>query len=119
MAGSSAASTSVASTSELRAVNLAGLVQGITLVTFPAASSILTDPDGYALTNTQYGGLFLPQVLTAITTALLGARLASRLSSKRVLLLGLAASLTSMLLLVATTGVEGDPAAYPMLLVAT
>ena len=33
----------MASSAENRAVNLAGLVQGITLVTFPAASSIFTD----------------------------------------------------------------------------
>ncbi len=34
----------MASRAESRVVNLAGLVQGITLVTFPAASSIFTDP---------------------------------------------------------------------------
>jgi hypothetical protein len=37
----------MASRAESRVVNLAGLVQGITLVTFPAASSILTDPTEY------------------------------------------------------------------------
>ena len=73
-----------------RVVNLAGLVQGITLVTFPAASSIFTDPSGYDLSGTQYGAMFLPQVLTAITTSLLGVTLVVRLSAKRVLLMGLA-----------------------------
>ena len=58
---------------EKRVVNLAGLVQGITLVTFPAASSIFSDPTGYDLSNTQYGAMFLPQVVTAIITSLLGA----------------------------------------------
>jgi hypothetical protein len=51
--------------------------QVITLVTFPAASSIFTNPTGYDLRNTQYGAIFLPQVLTAITTSLIG-RLGSR-----------------------------------------
>jgi hypothetical protein len=36
-----------------RVVNLAGLVQGITLVTFPAASSIFTDTHGVRATNSQ------------------------------------------------------------------
>jgi MFS family permease len=63
----------MASSAENRAVNLAGLVQGITLVTFPAARSIFTDPSEYDLSNTQYGAMFVPQVLTAIATSLLGA----------------------------------------------
>ena len=67
----------MASNAEYRVVNLAGLVQGITLVTFPAASTILTDPTEYDLSNTQYGFMFIPQVLTAITTSLLGSRLAT------------------------------------------
>jgi hypothetical protein len=40
------------SRAENRVVNMAGLVQGITLVTFPAASSIFTDPSGYDLSGT-------------------------------------------------------------------
>ena len=110
----------MASRAETRVVNLAGLVQGITLVTFPAASSVFTDPTEYDLSSTQYGTMFLPQVLTAITTSLLGAGLAQRISSKRVLLLGLAANITSMVMLVMTTAVETDHSvAYPLLLVAT
>lgn len=45
----------MASKAESRVVNLAGLVQGITLGTFPAASSIFTDPTEYDLSSTQYG----------------------------------------------------------------
>jgi len=90
----------MASRAENRVVNLAGLVQGITLVTFPAASSILTAADGYDLSNTLYGAMFLPQVLTAITMSLLGAGLAHRISAKRVLLIGLAANIISMVVLV-------------------
>jgi hypothetical protein len=54
----------MASRTENQVVNLAGLVQGITLVTFPAASSIFTDSTEYDLSNTQYGAMFLPQVVT-------------------------------------------------------
>ena len=56
----------MASTAENRVVNLAGLVQGITLVTFSAASSIFTDPTEYDPSNSQYGAIFLPQVVTAL-----------------------------------------------------
>jgi fucose permease len=109
----------MASRAENRVVNLAGLVQGITLVTFPAAGTIFTDPTEYDLSNTQYGAMFLPQVLTAITTSLLGSQLAARFGSKRVLLLGLAANTSAMLVLVLSSAFEGDAAAYPLLLVAT
>ena len=64
--------TTMASKAENQVVNLAGLVQGITLVTFPAASSIFTSSTEYDLGNTQYGTMFLPQVLTAITTSMMG-----------------------------------------------
>jgi fucose permease len=47
-------------------VNVAGLVQGIALVTFPAASGIFTSPAGYNLTSSQYG-------LLLAATACLGA----------------------------------------------
>ena len=38
---------------EANIVYAAGLVQGIVLVTFPAASTIFTDPGEYDLSNTQ------------------------------------------------------------------
>jgi kynurenine formamidase len=59
-----------ATRSEANAVYAAGLVQGIVLVTFPAASTIFTDPTEYDLSSTQYGTMFLPQVVTAIVAAL-------------------------------------------------
>ena len=74
----------MASRAETSAVYGAGIVQGIALVTFPAASTIFTDPAEYDLSSTQYAGLFLPQVITAIATSLLGARLADRFGIKRV-----------------------------------
>ena len=87
---------------------------------FPAASTILTDPDEYDLSSTQYAGLFLPQVLTAIAAALLGAGLSGRFGTRRVYLVGLAASLASMcVLLLSTLFVSEQETAYALLLVAT
>jgi MFS family permease len=64
--------------------------------------------------------VFLPQVALAITASLLGAQLARRISAKRVNLLGLACSITSMVLVLARTLVKTNhAAAYPLLLVAT
>ncbi len=110
----------MATSTENRVVYGAGLVQGIVLVTFPAASTIFTDPDEYDLSSSQYGAMFLPQVVTAIATSVLGARLARRYGSKRVYLAGLAASLVAMALLVTSTAFTDDHAlAYGLLLVAT
>ena len=66
----------VADRREVGAVYGAALAQGVALVTFPAASSILTSPDWYGLSSTAYGGLFLPQAVAAIAASLAGARLA-------------------------------------------
>jgi len=63
----------MASPAESRIVYLAGIAQGIALVTFPAVSTVLTDPDEYDLSSTQYGLLFVPQVIMAIAAALLAA----------------------------------------------
>ena len=101
-------------------MNIAGLVQGIVLVSFPAASTIFTSPGDYGLSSGQYGAMFLPQVLTAIAGALTGARLAARIGTKRVYLLGLTMSLVSMGLLLVSAPVKTNQAvAYPLLLVAT
>jgi MFS family permease len=110
----------MASPTENKVVYAAGLVQGIVLVTFPAASTIFTDPDEYDLSSSQYGAMFLPQVVTAIATSVLGARLARHFGSKRVYLAGLTASLVAMGLLVTSTAFTDDHAlAYGLLLVAT
>ncbi len=110
----------VGSRAETSVVYAAGLVQGIVLVTFPAASTIFTSPSHYGLSSTQYGSMFLPQVVTAITASLLGARLARRYSLKRVFLAGLLADLVSMGLLVTSQFFTSTQAlAYGLLLVAT
>ncbi|HUY50044.1 MAG TPA: MFS transporter [Streptosporangiaceae bacterium] len=103
-----------------RAGYAAGLVQGIALVTFPAASTIFTATGSYGLSSSQYGAMFLPQAVTAVTASLLEGGLARRFGAKRVYLAGLAANLAAMLLLIASRFVMTDQgAAYPLLLAAT
>jgi len=106
-------------------VNAAGLVQGIALVTFPAASGIFTASTGYKLSSSQYGAMFVPQVVTAILASLLGAGLlwpgfTRRVSEKSVYLAGLLADLAAMLILVVSWAVAHQHAtAYALLLIAT
>jgi len=110
----------VAAQVERTVVHAAAVVQGIALVTFPAASTILTDPSEYDLSSTQYGTLFLPQVITAIIAALLAGGLSGRFGTKRVYLVGLAASLVSMaLLLLSSFLTDEQSVAYALLLLAT
>ena len=106
----------MATSAETRVVNAAGVVQGIALVTFPAASTILTDPAEYDLSSSQYGALFLPQVVTAIAAQPARARLGARFGTKRVYLAGLCAGFVSMILLLASAVVAGDSGAYALLL---
>jgi hypothetical protein len=49
----------MATRAQRRIVYSAGAAQGIVLVTFPASSTIFTDPDRYDLSNTRYGPLFM------------------------------------------------------------
>ncbi len=115
----------MASRAESATVNAAGLVQGIALVTFPAASTIFTARGSYDLTSSQYGVMFVPQVITAIAAALLGAGLlwpglARRVSEKSMYLAGLLADLAAMVLLIASwLVVHQHAAAYVLLLAAT
>jgi MFS family permease len=110
----------MATRTESKVVYAAGVAQGIVLVTFPAASTIFTDPAEYDLSNTQYGSLFVPQVITAIAAALLGAGLAGRFGTKRVYLVGLVAALVSMVVLIVSHFLTDDQTvAYVLLLFAT
>jgi MFS family permease len=110
----------MASRAETGVVYAAAVAQGIALVTFPAASTIFTDPSEYDLSNTQYRTLFLPQVVTAISAALLGAGLGGRFGTKRIYLAGLVAGVLSMALLITSSFLSTDKSlAYGLLLLAT
>jgi fucose permease len=110
----------MATRAETGVVNLAGLVQGIVVVTFPAASTIFTSRHFYGLSDSQYGVMFLPMVVVGIVTSLLGARLARRISTKGVYLAGLACSLVAIGLLLISALFDSDQGvAYPLLLTGT
>ncbi len=98
---------------------LAGAVQGLALVTFPAASAIFVSPSGFNLSGAQYGAMFIPQVALAIFASALGPWLARRLGMRGVLLLGLGGDVLSMALLSASPLLIGSIAAYVLLCVAT
>jgi MFS transporter len=110
----------MSSQAESRTVYAAGLVQGVVLVTFPAASTIFTSASQYGLSSTQYGAMFLPQAVVAVSSALAQGGLAERFGAKRVYLTGLAANLAAMLLLIVSRFVQAErPVAYGLLLAAT
>jgi MFS family permease len=105
---------------EIVTVYAAGLIQGVALITFPAASAVFTSSSNYGLSSTEYGCMFLPQAILAVTASLAGAGLRNRLGTKRIYLLGLLANLLAMSLLVASKFVMHDHSlAYGMLLGAT
>ena len=63
---------------EVVTVYAVGLFQGLALVAFPAASSVLTGASDYDLSSSQYGLLFVPQVMMAIAGSLLLPELSRR-----------------------------------------
>jgi MFS transporter, FHS family, glucose/mannose:H+ symporter len=104
---------------EVLTVYAIGLFQGLSLVAFPAAATILTSSTGYDFSKSQYGVLFVPQVAMAILGSLALPKLAGRFSLKRVLLAGLLANSLAMGLLAGSEPLQSDSIAFPMLLVAT
>jgi MFS family permease len=110
----------VAQRSQVATVYASGVVQGLALVTFPAASAVFTAKQGYGLSNAEFGLMFLPQAATAILASLAGMRLRQRLGLKRIYQLGLLADLLAMALLGSSRLVQHDRmAAYGILLAAT
>ncbi|MDP1569340.1 MAG: MFS transporter [Vicinamibacterales bacterium] len=105
---------------EIVLVCTAALVQGLALVTFPAASGVFTSPSFHDLSGSQYGSLFLPMVMAAIVASTMGGPLARRKGLKLVLLAGLGFDLLSMGSLAASELAIGTPhLAYVTLLGAT
>jgi MFS family permease len=92
------------------AVYASALLQGFTLVVFPAAGPILTDPDRQGLSSGQFGLVFIPQIVVAIVASASASRLAGRLGSKRALAVGLAADVAALVTLALTTSLHGSGA---------
>ena len=110
----------MANRTEIGVIYCAAIVQGLALVTFPAASSVFTSPDGFGFDSTRYGTMFVPQVALAILAAALAPKLARRWSLRRVLLAGCAGDLVSMSLLALSRLLVGAPdPAFATLLTAT
>lgn len=98
----------------------AGLLQGIALVAFPAASTIFTNPDAYHFTSTQYGSLFIPQSFLSILAAALNSELCKIFGIKRTFAIGLCANFFSMALLtLSAVAMSNHTLAYFMLILAT
>jgi hypothetical protein len=115
-----AALTEPARRKEIVSVYTAAVIQGVALVTFPAASVVFTSAADYGLTNQEYGGIFVPQAIMAIVSSLLGAGLSRRIGAKQVYLLGLQANLLAMALLVCSRFVmHVEALTYVVLLAAT
>ena len=87
-------------------VYAAALLQGMTLVSFPAMSAVLKE--ALALSDADYGVIFLPQVALAIIGAIAGGALAQRLGLAALLTLSLAANAASQAFLTATDFVPPD-----------
>ena len=115
MTDSGTASRSVWSAPVL-VVYLAGFVQGLVLVSFPAVSTVLKQTHGF--TDAQYGAIFLPQVAFAVAGAVGGGTLAKRLGLRRLLVWALLANCVSMALL-ATTAWLPASLAFPAVLAGT
>ena len=99
---------------------LVGVMQGVALVTFPAISTVLTSANGYGLSSSSYGLIFLPQVIAAIAASFLGGKLSRLWGAKHLLLLGLMANTASMgVLLLSYLWIHEPTVALPMLLTAT
>jgi fucose permease len=81
-------------------VYAAALLQGMTLVSFPAVSAMLKQ--ALSLSDADYGAIFLPQVALAIVGAIAGGVLARTIGLKALLALALAANAASQVLLAAS-----------------
>ena len=92
------------------------LLQGLTMVSFPASSTVLTS--GLGLSSAQYGAIFLPQVALAIVGSLGGGILAQKWGLKTLLALAMAANAASQVLLAATMWVAPG-LVYPAVLAGT
>ncbi len=102
---------------EIGVVYLTGLVQGVSLVTVPAASAIFTSQEFFHLTRREYGSLFLPMAVCAMFSSGLGVRLARPWGLRQIFMTGLSFNLVSMIVLALSQRFVGQHAtAYGILL---
>ncbi|MEX1013388.1 MAG: MFS transporter [Waddliaceae bacterium] len=105
---------------EMIATYLAGLIQGVVLVAFPAASSLFTSEEVFNFSSTQYGSLFVPQSLLSIVASAFSSKISQKFGSKVTFSLGLFANLTSMSLFAFSALIVKETIlVYPLLLLAT
>lgn len=105
---------------EVWIIAFAALLQGICLVSFPAASTLLTGEAFFGFSATSYGSLFLPQAVLSILGALSHPFLNRRFSSQTIFILGLICNLWAMALFFLSSWYLSQPEiAYSLLLMAT
>ncbi|MBK8209859.1 MAG: MFS transporter [Rhodospirillales bacterium] len=111
---------SLARGAEIAVVYGGGLAQGLALVSFPAAATILTAADGYGFSSNQYGSIFLPLFIGSVLASLLAPTLARWKGLKAVLLAGFGCNAVSMGTFALSSTLAGSPlVAFAMILVAT
>lgn len=81
---------------EIGTVYGGGLALGIGLVSVPAAATILTAADGYGLSSSQYGSIYLPLFLGAVVASLFAPGLARHHGLRTILLAGFLAVAAAM-----------------------
>ena len=110
----------MARSAEIAVVYGGGLAQGLALVSFPAAATILTAADGYGFSSSQYGSIFLPLFVGSVLASLLAPTLARRRSLKTVLLAGCGCNALSMATFALSATLTGmAELAFVMVLAAT
>jgi fucose permease len=105
---------------EILCIYCTGLLQGLVLVAVPAASLVFTDSGKFGFSSSEYGLLFVPQVLTAIAASLLGSSFARKWGMKTVYRGGLIFNILAMALIAASQLVSGNHhAAYILVILGT
>jgi fucose permease len=105
---------------EILLVYSTALIQGLVLVTVPAASSVLTDPDAFDFSNSAYGALFIPQVAMALAGALLGPKLSRKMGLKLIYQAGIIFNICAMALITSSNWfMDNDNLAYICFLLGT
>ena len=104
----------------MSAIYLAGLIQGVVLVAFPAASTLFTSAQAFDFSSTQYGALFAPQSIMSIAASIFSAKMSRRFGAQAIYYAGLLANAVSMSLFAFSALIIKETYfVFPLLLVAT